>query len=303
MSFDSSPFALLPPPLLTSQLAHDPSLASISAHYESYFTTGDKDDDKDKKRKEIFKFIAAKVLAYHGLPKAYTASQLAQNSTFETGLKAEDGSYAGLHRRVRVEKSLLPPSLKLNFYARVVNADSKAENGVYHTINHPLIPPGSIFESLYIFPDFFSTLTSAIQGSNGRHFLDWGYDREHSEPGKPKFHGSPLATFFAPTNAAFHLLPPRLKFFLFSPFGERALKKVLAYHYIPHSILLSEFQYHEKHDKKGHAAIWDDNDPTFHKELEVPTGLPNSTLKVEISKTKVVPIDGEYGERLFECEL
>lgn len=167
---------------------------------------------------------------------------------------------------------------------------------------------------MYIFPDFFSTVTSAIQGSHGRHYLDWGYDREHSEPGKPKFHGTPLATFFAPTNTAFHLLPPRLKFFLFSPFGERALRKVLAYHYVPHSVLLSEFQYHEKHDKKkteddnfsqiveeayaseettATAGWWMSDDPSFHKELEVHTGLPNATLKVEIDKTKLLPIEGE----------
>jgi uncharacterized surface protein with fasciclin (FAS1) repeats len=212
-------------------------------------------------------------------------------------LKAEDGSYAGLHRRVRIEKTLLPPSLKVNFYARVVAADKKASNGVYHTINHPLIPPGSIFESLYVFPDFFSTVTSAIQGSDGRHYLDWAYDREHSKPGKPEFHGSPIATFFSPTNAAFAPLPPRLKFFLFSPFGARALKRVLAYHYIPHSILLSEFQYHEKHDHKV-LSVGDDNDPSFHRELEVPTGLPNATLKVVIDKSKVVPIEGESGVRL-----
>lgn len=99
---------------------HNPSLASISAllsrqpayllEDDHHHHHGGKGDDDDKKRKrEIFKKIAAKVLAYHGLPKAYTASELAQNSTLETGLKAEDGSYGGLHRRVRVEKSLLPP--------------------------------------------------------------------------------------------------------------------------------------------------------------------------------------------------
>lgn len=94
---------------------YDPSLASISSHYETFFAADkggkhdDDDDKKKKKRKEIFKFIAAKVLAYHGLPKAYTAAKISQNSTFETGLKAEDGSYAGLHRRVRVEKTLVPP--------------------------------------------------------------------------------------------------------------------------------------------------------------------------------------------------
>lgn len=46
-------------------------------------------------------------------------------------------------------------------------------------------------------------------------------------------------TFFAPTNGAFRRLPKRLKFYLFSPFGERALKKILAYHIVPDFILHS----------------------------------------------------------------
>jgi hypothetical protein len=111
---------------------HDADLASISAHYEALYSPsalaaledkhhdhhghhhkgGDDDgDDKERKkrRREIFKKIAAKVLAYHGLPTALTAGEIAQNSTLVTGLKAEDGSYGGLHRRVRVEKTLVPP--------------------------------------------------------------------------------------------------------------------------------------------------------------------------------------------------
>lgn len=70
----------------------------------------DDDDEKKKRRKEIFRKIAGYVLMYHGLEKAYTAQELAQNSTFPTALKAHDGSYGGLHRRIKVEKTLLPPS-------------------------------------------------------------------------------------------------------------------------------------------------------------------------------------------------
>ncbi len=42
-----------------------------------------------------------------------------------------------------------------------------------------------------------------------------------------------MVTVFAPTNHAFQRLPKRLKFFLFSPFGERVLKKLLQYHIVP----------------------------------------------------------------------
>lgn len=49
--------------------------------------------------------------------------------------------------------------------------------------------------------------------------------------------GSPAVTFFAPTNRAFASLPGKLKFFLFSPLGERVLKKLLEFHIVPELVL------------------------------------------------------------------
>lgn len=91
---------------------HEPSLASVSALLErspALAITNDDDDDHDKRRKEIFRFIVGKVLKYHGIAHPYTARELAQNSTFATILKADDGSFAGLHRRIKVEKTIVPP--------------------------------------------------------------------------------------------------------------------------------------------------------------------------------------------------
>ena len=77
--------------------------------------------------------------------------------------------------------------------------------------------------------------------------------------------------------------------------------------------MLSEFQYHEKHEHKkgeegmgmfeqavdeahaGEESKWGWNvadDPSFHKELEVHSGLPNATLKIEIEKSKLLPVEG-----------
>jgi len=186
-----------------------------------------------------------------------------------------------------------------------LTSDGKARNGIVHTINHPLLPPPSIFESAYLFPDFYSTATSAIQGTHGRHYLDWQYTGNFSHPPTKDgsdFKGTGLATFFLPDNKAFLELPLKLKIFLFSPFGETALKKVLAYHYIPNTLLHSELLYVAK-EKKESWTITDEitqyeefnlgDDPSFHKEIIVSPALPNSTLKVEIDKTKVLPIDGE----------
>ncbi|WVO18468.1 hypothetical protein L204_106185 [Cryptococcus depauperatus] len=182
-------------------------------------------------------------------------------------------------------------AIKLNFYAKIVASDRKASNGYFHAIDHPLLPPGSIFDETFLFPDCFSTLTSAVQKLNQRHTLDWGYDHEHSKPGKPKFHGTPLATLFAPTNSAFLLLPPKLKFYLFSPFGEKALGKLLAYHYIPDTLLLSETLHVAKH-RETEVLAEDGGDPSFYKELKIETALPNATITVEIEKKKLLPIEG-----------
>jgi uncharacterized surface protein with fasciclin (FAS1) repeats len=192
--------------------------------------------------------------------------------------------------------SLTIPALKINFYAKVLTADVKARNGYIHTLDHPLLPPPSIFESAYLFPDFYSTATSAIQGTGGRRYLDWQYKGDFSHPPKKSdFHGTALATFFLPDNKAFLELPLKLKLFLFSAFGQDALKKVLAYHYLPNTLLLSELLYTEK--EKTDAWTFSDeveqmevfnmgNDPSFHKEIVISPALPNSTLKIEIDKSK-----------------
>ena len=51
--------------------------------------------------------------------------------------------------------------------------------------------------------------------------------------------GSPATTVFAPTNKAFQRLPKKLRLFLFSPFGEHVLKKLLQFHIVPEFVLHS----------------------------------------------------------------
>ena len=92
----------------------NPSLASISSLLDTdpAFTSLDEDkpdDDEKKRRREMIRKLVGKVLAYHGLPEALTAVDVAKNSTLATALTASDGSYAGLQRRVKVKKTLIPP--------------------------------------------------------------------------------------------------------------------------------------------------------------------------------------------------
>ena len=51
--------------------------------------------------------------------------------------------------------------------------------------------------------------------------------------------GSSALTLFAPTNSAFEHLPLKLRLFLFSPFGQHVLRKVLEYHIIPNLVVHS----------------------------------------------------------------
>jgi hypothetical protein len=83
---------------------------------------------------------------------------------------------------------------------------------------------------------YFTLQTSALQ----RVDLTGAVDRWWT-PGKDGGHGSfvgaEVTTFFAPTSGAFRRLPNKLRHFLFSPFGTKALKKLLEYHIVPQVVL------------------------------------------------------------------
>lgn len=68
--------------------------------------------------------------------------------------------------------------------------------------------------------------------------MDFRFAADNDE-GELRVEGSPAVTVFAPTNKAFEALPRDLKLYLFSPFGKRALRKVLEYHIAPNFVLHS----------------------------------------------------------------
>ncbi len=74
--------------------------------------------------------------------------------------------------------------------------------------------------------------------------VDWHWVKESHT-----LEGAPAVTFFAPTNRAFRSLPPKLRLFLFSPFGARALKKILAYHVVP------DYVFHTSESPLSHPRI------------------------------------------------
>lgn len=68
--------------------------------------------------------------------------------------------------------------------------------------------------------------------------MDFRFVKDNGE-GELRVEGSPAVTVFAPTNKAFEALPSDLRLYLFSPFGKRALRKVLEYHIVPEFVLHS----------------------------------------------------------------
>ncbi|TFK25017.1 FAS1 domain-containing protein [Coprinopsis marcescibilis] len=192
---------------------------------------GDDDDDEKERRKRIFKFIVKSILEYHILPHgAYDIDGLGHNTTYETQFHVP--SLLGNHgQRVKVSQRFkkLQPRTWINFFSKVTDS-AKTDNGIIHVVRHPLLPPASIFQELFLAQHFFSTLTSAIQRTGLTDELDVRYVKDE---GHGHLEGSTAATVFAPSNKAFSHLPRRLQIFLFSPFGTRVLRKLLEYHIVP----------------------------------------------------------------------
>ncbi|TDL27095.1 FAS1 domain-containing protein [Rickenella mellea] len=211
------------------------SLVDLVCEAESLEFMEDKPDPD--KRKEILKKILTAVLSYHAIYQRLDAPALTENVTYATALRGFNGSLDGEYLRVRIGQR----PLNVNLYAKIIHAVN-ATNGVIHAINHPLLPPPSIFQQLFWLQRGFSTLTSALQrvGLSSEVEFRYRHDKSH-EVAFTAFEGTPVTTFFAPSNLAFNRLPKKLQLFLFSPFGERALKKLLQYHVVPKIVFHSDW--------------------------------------------------------------
>jgi uncharacterized surface protein with fasciclin (FAS1) repeats len=201
------------------------------------------DDDPDKeRRKKIIKILVRAILAYHVLPQGLDASQLTRNTTYATNLTIPDGALDKEALRIRVTTSKVFPAIKINLLATVVKSDIGAANGIIHVVNHPLLPPPSIFQELFLIPEFFGTVTSALQRLGLTKALEWRYVSSNEKYDKDwTVEGTGSTTFFVPSNIAFKKLPKKLQLFLFSPFGEKVLKKLLGFHVVPGIVLHSDY--------------------------------------------------------------
>lgn len=246
--------------------------------------------DKDH-RKEALGRIIRGILAYHILPEKLDSAALVQNSTYATNLTLKDGSMDYQPLRLSVQSTIVPPRLRINTVVDVIKRDIEASNGVIHSINIPLLPPPSLFSEMFVAPEVFSYVTSAIQ----RVELTGAIDRWWT-PGKDGGHGSfvgaEITTFFAPTSGAFQRLPHKLRHFLFSPFGTKALKKLLEYHIVPQVVLHTDYV----HDATSYAAFIDDREagvPLYAYNLTLPTLLEDYSVNVQVARYKAkIPLPG-----------
>lgn len=105
-----------------------PVLEDLDNSDLSQAATDDDDRDDKEKRKKIFKIILRAILSYHILPDGYDIAELTKNATYPTKLQIHD-VLDGEPLRLRVSRNVLPPSVHINFYARVLHPDVKASNG------------------------------------------------------------------------------------------------------------------------------------------------------------------------------
>jgi hypothetical protein len=68
--------------------------------------------------------------------------------------------------------------------------------------------------------------------------------------------GTGSTTFFVPSNLAFKKLPWKLELFLFSPFGENVLKKLLQFHVVPGIVLHSDYLHNATSGDTVSANAW-----------------------------------------------
>ncbi|KAG2061322.1 FAS1 domain-containing protein [Suillus hirtellus] len=252
--------------------------------------------DKDHRKEALGRIIRA-ILAYHILPEKLDSTALVQNSTYATNLTLNDGSMDYQPLRLSVQSTIVPPRLRINTVVDVIKRDIEASNGVIHSINIPLLPPPSLFNEMFAFPEVFSYVTSAIQHVGLIGAVD--YRRILGKDCQISFVGAELATFFAPTSGAFQRLPKKLRLFLFSLFGSKALKKLLEYHVVPQLVLHTDYM----HNATSYTTFIDDREagvsadfpgyPLYAYNLTLPTLLENYFLNVQVARYKAkIPLPG-----------
>jgi len=185
-----------------------------------------------------------KLLPYHISPEKYDSHRLFMSHVIPTTLESQD-----LVQHMRVSTDV--HGLKLNFYSRIVFKDVECKNGILHFVNSVIFAPPEIKEVLNLFAEHSSTFLYAVY--------------------KTGLIGQLKGTVFVPSNYAFSRLPSKVRFFLFSKWGESCLKKILQFHIAPNNVVYTDVLVDAESGRK-------------HYSINVPTLLADRTLNIDIFK-------------------
>jgi uncharacterized surface protein with fasciclin (FAS1) repeats len=130
-----------------------------------------------------------------------------------------------------------------------------------------LLPPPPSLKIISLLPSEFSTLELGL--------MKTGLDKVLAGP-----HTG--GTLFAPSNAAFAKLGPKVNAFLFSKYGEKHLKALLEYHIVANKTMYSDaYFFGDKDDAEMDGEPWKEG-RGFH--VDLPTLSKGKTLRVDIQR-------------------
>ncbi|KAK1833103.1 FAS1 domain-containing protein [Podospora conica] len=208
------------------------------------------------------------LLAYHILPGLYPSCRLRRLSTVPSNLTLD--TLSGNPQRLRLSTLPLPFShTTINFHARLTRPDIPASNGLIHLVSALLLPPPPIAKVFDLLPSTFSTLSLALERTG------LGEEFEKDSP----FGRGGVA--FAPSNAAWRRLGPRVNAFLFggSERGRGCLRGLVKYHLVGGGrVVYSDEYYGGGEAEGGHGGGY------WH--VDVPSLLGERPLAVDVRTWK-----------------
>ncbi|KAK0507184.1 hypothetical protein JMJ35_010222 [Cladonia borealis] len=203
------------------------------------------------------------VLLYHVSPEFFPAGRVLVTRTIPTVYSVPETLGIG-PQRLSVNIGLR--GLTLNFYSRIIAINIFGTNGVIHGVDSLLIPPPKAADIIQFLPGEFSTLELGLTKTG---LIEAINDTSTHIGG----------TLFAPSNFAFKKLGPRINGFLFSKYGQKYLKALLAYHVVANQTLYSDAYYKAEATEVEETSI---PKGLFHIDLQ--TLLRGKSLSVDVAR-------------------
>lgn len=277
----------------------DRAFERIPCHHRHHHDDDDDDDDdnddddgdhREHCPKPPKEFILS-ALKYHLAPGLYPLRRIRAHRTLPTELHppalSDDANEHDYPQRLRVSTTPLLGRTRLNFHARLLASDIGAKNGVIHAVDTVLIPPPGQTTLVRLLPGHFSTLALALETTGLAEELEEHYhhhdDEKEKKEKKEREKRAGGATLFAPTNAAFARLGPRLNAFLFSEPGKKYLRALMRYHVVVNETLYSDAYYRggRRPDEVEGEERW-----TGYRHVDLPSLLHGAPISVDIREWK-----------------